>query len=265
VGQHASERRDIARRHGRSGLPILTIPDKPNPRATISLIAAELGRDFATRGRADIAIWWDGQTLRQPDRDVLDVTNVRVLNLGCTNVSKSRVSAAYEAAFGRDLLIDPTTHTGLAVEKNEINGTKDGRAVQCPTARRPGYAYQRLVNNTCGDFTEDIRIPVFGSRIPLVFLRYRPRSGRFSDVYTSSHVAECADLLTDVEVAQINAMCRTLGMDYGELDALRDQDNGVLYVVDANPTPYGPPNQLARTVWDRVIRDLATAFSAEFL
>lgn len=36
-------------------------------------------------------------------------------------------------------------------------------------------------------------------------------------------------------------LCRALGLDYGELDVLRDVEDGKLYVVDVNNTPWAPP------------------------
>ena len=35
-----------------------------------------------------------------------------------------------------------------------------------------------------------------------------------------------------------------MGIDYGELDILRDNNDGRIYIVDANNTPSGPPNGL---------------------
>lgn len=35
--------------------------------------------------------------------------------------------------------------------------------------------------------------------------------------------------------------CRIMGLDYGELDVLRDTEDGKLYVADVNNTPWDPP------------------------
>jgi hypothetical protein len=189
----------------------------------------------------------------------------RMLNHDCTDTSKTHVGRVYEATFGRSLLIDPTTHAGVAVEKPETNGAPPGREVQCPTPRRPGYAYQRLVNNAHGDLVEDIRVPVVGTQVPFVYLKYRPPPMRFMHGSTVCKLGEVADVLTAVEMAQIIAMCRTLGVEYGEVDALRDRDNGALYVVDVNPTPWGPPIRLSKADRERAVTALAAAFSIEFL
>jgi hypothetical protein len=43
-----------------------------------------------------------------------------------------------------------------------------------------------------------------------------------------------------VECAQLARFADLIGMDYGELDVLRANDSGLIYVVDANRTPVRP-------------------------
>ena len=40
-------------------------------------------------------------------------------------------------------------------------------------------------------------------------------------------------------MAKILAVCREMGLDYGELDVLRDREDGRLYILDVNDTPSG--------------------------
>ena len=58
---------------------------------------------------------------------------------------------------------------------------------------------------------------------------------------------------------------RALGIDYGELDILRDRDDGRIYIVDVNNTPFGPPNHLPWSDSRRAVRRLAHAVSEQFL
>jgi hypothetical protein len=58
---------------------------------------------------------------------------VKLVNFGCRDVSKTNVARACQAAFGRQLAVDPTTFmSASAVEKSEINAAHDGRIIQCP-------------------------------------------------------------------------------------------------------------------------------------
>jgi len=39
-------------------------------------------------------------------------------------------------------------------------------------------------------------------------------------------------------------LCHELGLDYGELDVLINVDDGKVYIVAVNNTPFGPPKIL---------------------
>ena len=56
-----------------------------------------------------------------------------------------------------------------------------------------------------------------------------------------------------------------MGMDYGELDILRDNDNGKIYIVDANKTPgfnFDGCSESDKTI---IIRRLTAAFKEAFI
>ena len=56
-----------------------------------------------------------------------------------------------------------------------------------------------------------------------------------------------------------------LRVEYGEIDAVRDRSSGQLYIVDVNPTPFGPPNHIDRRGYYRAIARMADAFQRAFL
>ena len=39
--------------------------------------------------------------------------------------------------------------------------------------------------------------------------------------------------------------CRTIGLDMGEIDVLRDNATGRIYIVDVNSMPFGPPKPIS--------------------
>ncbi|MDQ6770676.1 MAG: hypothetical protein M3Z54_11900, partial [Gemmatimonadota bacterium] len=51
-----------------------------------------------------------------------------------------------------------------------------------------------------------------------------------------------------------------IGMDFGELDVLRDRNSGKIYVVDANNTPAGPPTVLSKQDSARALHILLESF-----
>jgi hypothetical protein len=59
--------------------------------------------------------------------------------------------------------------------------------------------------------------------------------------------------------------CGRLGVEYGEVDALRDRDTGRLFVVDCNNTPDGPPNGINKAVGKIAVDTISEAFWKEFL
>jgi hypothetical protein len=56
-----------------------------------------------------------------------------------------------------------------------------------------------------------------------------------------------------------------MGLDYGELDVLRDLGDRRIYVVDVNPTPDGPPNHIGAADSEIALARMADAFNEVFL
>jgi len=54
-------------------------------------------------------------------------------------------------------------------------------------------------------------------------------------------------------------------LDYGELDVLRDNDNGKIYIVDVSNTPWGPPNNISNKEGKIALIKLADTFRKGFL
>jgi hypothetical protein len=189
------------------------------------------------------------------------------VNAGCTDIGKRTVDDVHDAVLGYRLALDPTTHTGPCVEKSDRNAAHDGRIVDCPIADPdPERVYQRLVHNERDDgLVEELRVPVVGSQIPFVYVKHRPIADRFA--VPNSHVAivETTTRLSSPELESVLEICARLGLDVGELDVLRDREDGRIYVIDVNRTCYGPPLALPFADQRRAVERLAEAFQQEFL
>ncbi len=209
------------------------------------------------------ATYFDPSTL-----DRVPVPRDRIVNGGSVDISKRRLDRTFEEVFGYGLEVDPTRHAGPLVEKANRNGAHDGRVLQGPIPPdrvRPDCVYQRLIDN-CSDrpgWILDYRFPVYGDAIPLVYLKWRPVETRFALVNQRVHVGDPEAVLAPEERRKLVALARRMGLDYGEFDVLRDAD-GRGYVVDANNTPWGPPNHMPSREQRTAVPRLAEAF-ARFL
>jgi hypothetical protein len=256
----------LARLRGRTGSAFFS-PQRPLMGYSIWKICRELGlriTDKPERGHV-VALRWLDVTVDQGD-PLAEGTGVRAINEGCRDISKSAVEAASVGAFGYGLFVDPQTYVGPYVLKSEENGLHDGRIVEGPRDPEPGFVYQRLVDNADDNGNiVDLRIPIIGRRIPFVYLRHRPVRERFTQEHERVETSSTSEVLTEEEIDRTLTLCTLMGLDCGELDAVRDRQDGRIYVVDANKTPSGPPAH--GRFWDgvRAQARLAAAFEQEFL
>ena len=158
------------------------------------------------------------------------------MNKHCDDVSKVKVEEVFRDIFGYGTLLDPKTHHGLCVMKSNENATHDGKIVECPVsvATRSDVIYQKMINNAVGNEVLDIRVPIIGEQIPFVYLKYRGLSSRFSNMNARVTISSVDSILSDHEVARVLKFAKMFGLDFGELDVLRDSDDGKIYIIDVN-------------------------------
>jgi hypothetical protein len=262
--------KSFAQRLRRPRTEVLFYPDQPaSMHYVVWKICAELGLRITGRPspRTALAFLWKDATFIGAT-EAASVAPTFTINSGCRDISKSNVSRHFGAVFGYSCDLDPRTYCGPCVEKSNQNARHDGRIVIAPVAApRSGAVYQRLINNIVrGDLAEDIRVPVVNGTVPFVYLKYRSIAARF-DSNRNRTVQLCAaeDVLSADELRNIGRFTRSIGLDYGELDVLRDRDDGRIYIVDANKTPAGPSYRLRSSEFRRAVRTLALAFREQFL
>jgi hypothetical protein len=222
---------------------VLFYPELPKSYHVLYKIGHRSGWRITNNPHAhvDVAIHFEDTTKRMvpPELTALQ-KRTPILNLNCTDISKKKVDAVFKEVFGYQMTIDPRTHTGVCVRKSDINAVHDGTIVSCPTEPEDGYVYQHLIETDCGDGrVMDLRLPIFKDRIPFVLKRYKHTHDIF-DITIDAEFAETDTVLSADEHAKVLAFCRLMGLDYGEIDALRSNGDGMLYIVDVNNTPAGP-------------------------
>jgi hypothetical protein len=238
-------------------------PERARPWYLVWAVSRAAGaRLTKDASRADVVMHFEDSTYSPNHPPPRLRAGARLVNFGCTDVSKSRVARASAEAFGYPLAVDPLIHVGLAVEKSEINAAHDGRIVQCPLQPAPGRVYQRVIDNRGldPDLVDDLRTCTVGGNPACVFIKRRPVTKRFLNTNSEVLLKAPHEVFSAEEQRQITAFTRAIGLDWGGVDVLRDRADGRLYIVDANKTDMGPPISLNLPDKLQATRMLAAAF-----
>lgn len=221
----------------RPGPRLWFMPKPPPPWYLIWNASAWIGaRAALSPEKADACVYFEDATwVSASDAALLPCINGR-----CRDVSKTRVGDVFAAVFGYELLIDPERAEGAAVEKGELNGAHDGAIVHCPTPRKSGRVYQKLIETGEGDLVEDLRTPCVGGEPVLVFIKRRSRNQRFANTNTDVALADVQSVFSADELKRIRTFVREMQLDWGGLDILRERQSGRLYIVDVNKTDMPP-------------------------
>ncbi len=232
---------------------VLFFPERPNRASVAYKLCALLGYGISTnpRRRFDAVVKWkDSTTFNPAELEKIPATNRRIINSASLDISKCAVNQAFAETFGYPLGVNPLEFHGKILEKSDRNAAHDGRILDGPLTKdqiRPGRTYQKAIDNSAHDgLVLDHRVPVINGVTPLVYLKYRPAETRFGNVNSLVKLEEPEKLFSPAELEKMASLARKMGIDYGELDVLRDKD-GRIYVVDVNNTPHGPPNGLPET------------------
>ena len=225
---------------------ILVYPHYPSRGSTIYKIGKVLGYNITNKPKKStkLAIYWEYLTFREEFQFLEEyATSKKVVNLHSRNISKQYVDKVHKDVFGYSTIINPLEYNGKIVKKNDINAKHDGEIIQGPiTHLEDGFIYQILIDNTfTPELVMDIRVPVVNKTLDFVYLKYRNISERFKNTTVKTDVEPINKILKDEEIELLNQFCQMLHLEYGELDVLRNKDDGKIYVVDVNNTPQGPP------------------------
>lgn len=212
-----------------------------------------------------VAIKWSPFSIYKIPEELRPGLPPVIINDTHFDCSKENVADHFLRVFGYSLAVDPTAHHGPMVRKSNMNAAHDGEIVDGPAAARDGFSFSRLVDNRIGHHVEDIRVPIIDGVVPFCYVKYRPLRIRFSSANTLCSLQWPQDLFSGAELNLIKAFARSIGLQYGEVDVLRDSLDGRIYIVDANNTPAGPPNRLPENEADIALALIGTTFVERFL
>ena len=197
------------------------------------------------------------------------IDNMVKINLNTNDISKKNVAKCFASTFGYALDIDPTTYSGEIVVKSDENAKHDGEVITEPIRQAdidPSKVYSIAINNIDSNgFATDFRLPYIGKCLNFCYVKKRPKSDRFSNTNSSAIKVNSSEIFSESEFNSIDNFCRMLKLDFGELDCLRDNNTGKLYIVDVAKTPSGPPNGISNQHKYDAILEMSVAFVKNFL
>jgi hypothetical protein len=165
------------------------------------------------------------------------------LNGKCTDISKKTVDNVFEWIFGYSAKVDPLNYEGKMIVKSNENGVKDGKIVRAPIEYeevKSDKVYQKEIENRNENGKHlEYRVCIYGNSIPLVKVRLKKSKNRFTAPSGNYRLTDPSNVFSSQELRKINAMAKYMNLDYGECDVLRDKNDGRLFVIDVNKTPYG--------------------------
>jgi hypothetical protein len=254
----------IARHNARQkrAAPTLNFyPERPLPRAQLMGMLALIGVRIGTDPRAGgpVIAWRKGAWLRAADQAALPAY---AINRSCSDISKSRVDELWASVAGYSVAVDPLVTSGPLVVKGEENAIHDWYLANGPLPRRePGKVYERLIDASAGELFIQSRPVIMRGHVPLVMAIHFPRQHWRAEAETFP--AKVADFYTAAEMEQMLAFAAAIGLEYGELDVLRENGSGRLFVIDANPAPVRP-HHIAPNEEALMQRKMADAFAEIF-
>lgn len=249
---------------------ILVYPEFPSKKSLIWKIAKKLDYNLSNNPNLDFvaAVHYNNETVRTVPKALLDLKMPGfIVNLKCNDISKTTVDAHFKSVFAYCTEVDPLLHRGPMVMKSNGNAMHDGKIINGPLEQKdPEYIYQILIDNTVNEKEVlDLRLPYVFGEIPFVYKKIRPISERFSNTNTRAEITEINKVFSSEELEKLVLFCKKMNIDHGELDVLRDKNNGKIYVVDVNNTPYGPPNHLDSKGYRRALNEFSIIFKEKLL
>jgi hypothetical protein len=246
-------------------LPVwVAAPTYPSKKTTLSKIArmnrVRLTNKMVTN--PDVIVYFENATYGSASAVQEKYPNAQIINVDCQDISKERVHVVHQEALGYSMNLNPNTHIGLAVEKSDENAVHDGQEVMCPIESPKENAVYQIVLDNANDNSEyvDIRVPIIGGKIPLVYLKFKTQEYRFTNKAHSATLHTPEEIFSNEEIEQIEKYANAMKVDFCEFDVLRHKGNQKIYIIDVNKTPYGPPEPLNKRDQEKALEILSDAF-----
>ena len=224
-------------------------------------------------GKFDMGIYWDPRMdiNKQTPKLKQNGKKIKLINLFLVDTAKDFIATSFDKHFGYGYHVDPTTFDGYCISKHNGNGTKSCFFLKCPinaTDIFKDHSYQQIIDYTDKkdpNILYELRVPIVGGIIPCVLFKTRNRGLRFTSKNRSIQIVSPLKYLTEQECNKIITYCRYIGLELGEIDILRSQEDGKIYIIDVNNTSWWPPNKLGDVDRNIVLNLIWNAFLESFL
>ncbi|MGB2925878.1 MAG: hypothetical protein WBB82_11310 [Limnothrix sp.] len=247
-------------------ITILFYPESPEPESVAAQLCSHLGYAISNNPTEsfDVAFKYFDATFFSPAMlDSLDPIRGDVVNSKSLDISKQAIADIFRVVFGYDLNIDPTEYEGKIVGKSNINALRDGEILDSPLlAIAPDTVYQKFIDSkteTEDTFLEFV-VPIHDQEIPFVYQQTRAVSARFERKNIRVDLKEPLDVFDKDELEKILGFAKNIGLECGEIDVLRDKNDGRIYVIDVENTPYYFPDSLNKVQKEAAIELLSRTF-----
>jgi hypothetical protein len=255
------------------GLPpaVIAYPDLPSRRTTLYKTCQELGWELTNRPRSHthVKLYIRYEDTTEKATALPAEFPVQAWNAGCVDIRKSTLDAHHRDLWGYGVGVDPLTHTGPLLEKGDGNALHDGRILAGPLQPldlKMDKVYQRVISNRNeAGVPFDFRMVWMRGAIPVLYRKFKSESFRFTNETIAADIVPVEIHFTSSELSKIDKLMRVLSVDWAELDILRDSLDGKLYVVDVNPTPWGPPALLPTVAQKEALQSMASALREAIL
>ena len=154
-------------------------------------------------------------------------------NKGCFDVSKSRVNEVHKHAFWYSAEVDSLTFQGKFIEKSNLQAKHDGIILTENKEPLEGKVYERFIDSSKGEFYYEYRVFVF-NEVRFVMEKKKPIGDLFGWKAVETRFVEIEEVFNIDEVRNINKFCDIFDVQLCELDVLRDNYDGKIYILDVN-------------------------------
>ena len=250
-----------------SDVIVLCYPEMPYIFHTINQICKLKGYTLTNKKqKANVVMFFQDDTFRKPDGYLQTLAKKqKVINYLSRDISKHAVEKAHKKVFGYGMEVNPLTYKGTYIRKGNANSFHVGKILHAPEKPKKGYVYQKLIDGEVNGVLYEIRLHIVGNTITSAYLKHRSSKDRFESNTLSATCVNPLEVISKKEYTQVLRFCREMHIDYAELDALRDAKSKKLYVIDANNTPGGPPDNLPVKDFMRALRLQTAQFEKTFV
>lgn len=177
-----------------------------------------------------------------------------VINGQLKDVTKENVSRVHKDVFGYNADIDPENYTERYIRKTNRQGDKSGQVFDAPQKAEAGFVYQRLINNVINGTRVEYRTYVIDGEI--VWIREKWKKFLIHPELLMSR--PMPDAFSVEQRRKILEFCLVIGLDYGELDILKEKDT--IYIVDVNDIPGIRRDEVQQPGYDEELKRLTERF-----